>query len=261
MRRVCFPYPVLCSVSRQSSRLQCSHRGPQALPSLEQWRCWETWPWVWISGKRTDYQKPVLSPRQHRKVRVALAQSFQNQGACPSDQIRSDQSLSRVRLFATPWIAARQASLSITNSWSSLRLTSIESVMPYSHLMLCRPLLLLPPKGWPRAKLKSCLPLLLGIQKAKSEWQSWLLVSWEQSLHLSWPPRLVRWHRPPLNQARGPPAWRRLPTLSLLGPTVSSLSSLLRHLLFSVIVLALGVTPRKTIWSCSLVWESFPHPF
>ena len=47
-----------------------------------------------------------------------------------SDQIRLDQSLSRVRLFATPWIAARQASLSITNSWSSLRLTSIEPVMP-----------------------------------------------------------------------------------------------------------------------------------
>ena len=46
---------------------------------------------------------------------------------------------------ATPWIAARQASLSITNSWSSLRLTSIESVMPSSHLILCRPLLLLPP--------------------------------------------------------------------------------------------------------------------
>ena len=61
------------------------------------------------------------------------------------DQIRSDQSLSRVRLFATPWIAARQASLSITNSQSSLRLTSIESVMPSSHLILCHPLLLLPP--------------------------------------------------------------------------------------------------------------------
>ena len=59
--------------------------------------------------------------------------------------IRSDQSLSRVRLFATPWSAARQASLSITNSRSSLRLTSIESVMPSSHLILCRPLLLLPP--------------------------------------------------------------------------------------------------------------------
>ena len=54
-------------------------------------------------------------------------------------------SLSYVRLFATPWIAARQASLSITNSWSLLKLISIESVMPSSHLILCRPLLLLPP--------------------------------------------------------------------------------------------------------------------
>ena len=59
--------------------------------------------------------------------------------------IRSDQSLSRVPLFATPWIAARQASLSITNSRSSLRLTSIESVMPSSLLILCGPHLLLPP--------------------------------------------------------------------------------------------------------------------
>ena len=57
----------------------------------------------------------------------------------------SVQSLSRIQLFATPWIAARQASPSITNSWSSLRLKSIESVMPSSHLILCRPLLLLPP--------------------------------------------------------------------------------------------------------------------
>ena len=57
----------------------------------------------------------------------------------------SVQSLSRVQLFATPWIAARQASLSITNSQSSLRLTSMESVMPSSHLILCHPLLLLPP--------------------------------------------------------------------------------------------------------------------
>ena len=59
--------------------------------------------------------------------------------------IRSDQSLSRVRLFATPWITARQASLFITNSRSSPRLTSIKSVMPSSHLILCRPLLLLLP--------------------------------------------------------------------------------------------------------------------
>ena len=66
-----------------------------------------------------------------------LCQSFRG--------FRSDQSLSRVPLFATPWIAARQAFLSITNSRSSLRLMSIESVMPSSHLILCRPLLLLPP--------------------------------------------------------------------------------------------------------------------
>ena len=57
----------------------------------------------------------------------------------------SVQSLSRVQLFVTPWIAACLASLSITNSRSSLRLSSIESVMPSSHLILCRPLLLLPP--------------------------------------------------------------------------------------------------------------------
>ena len=57
----------------------------------------------------------------------------------------SVQSLSRVQPFVTPWIAAHQASLSITSSWSSLKLTSIESVMPSSHLILCCPLLLLPP--------------------------------------------------------------------------------------------------------------------
>ena len=57
----------------------------------------------------------------------------------------SVQSLSHVRLFATPWIIARQASLSITNSQSLLRLVSIKSVMPSNHLTLCCPLLLLPP--------------------------------------------------------------------------------------------------------------------
>ena len=59
--------------------------------------------------------------------------------------VQSVQLLSHVQLFATPWTAPSQASQSITNSWSSLKLTSIESVMPSSHLILCRPLLLLPP--------------------------------------------------------------------------------------------------------------------
>ena len=54
------------------------------------------------------------------------------------------QSLIHVRLFATPWTAACQASVSITNSWSLLKLMSIELVMPSNHLLLCHPLLLLP---------------------------------------------------------------------------------------------------------------------
>ena len=59
-------------------------------------------------------------------------------------QFSSAQLLSHVRLFATPWTAAPQASLSITNSWSLLNLMSIESVMPSNHFILCCPLLLLP---------------------------------------------------------------------------------------------------------------------
>ena len=58
--------------------------------------------------------------------------------------VSSVQSLSHVRLFATPWTAARQASLSITNSWSPPKPMSIESVMPFNHLILCHSLLLLP---------------------------------------------------------------------------------------------------------------------
>ena len=61
-----------------------------------------------------------------------------------SHSISSVQSLSRVRLFASPWTIAHQASLSITNSQSLLKLMSIESVMPSNHLILCHPLLLLP---------------------------------------------------------------------------------------------------------------------
>ena len=71
--------------------------------------------------------------------------SFCFEGYLSDMNISSVQSLSCVRLFATPGIAARQASLFITNSWSSPKLMSIESVMSSSHLILCRPLLLLPP--------------------------------------------------------------------------------------------------------------------
>ena len=66
--------------------------------------------------------------------------------------ISSVQSLSRVRLFATPWTTARQATLFITNSWSLLKFMPIESVMPSNHLILCQPLLL-PPSIFPSIRV------------------------------------------------------------------------------------------------------------
>ena len=66
------------------------------------------------------------------------------QQAVKNDQFNSVQSLIHVQLFVTPWTAARQASLSITNSQSLLKLMSFALVMPSNHLILCRPLLLLP---------------------------------------------------------------------------------------------------------------------
>ena len=76
--------------------------------------------------------------------RVATHSEWEWRSNHSSVQFSSFQSLSRVWLFATPWISACQASLSITNSRSSLRLTSIESVIPSNHPILCHPLFLLP---------------------------------------------------------------------------------------------------------------------
>ena len=75
----------------------------------------------------------------------------------------SIQSLSRVRLFETPWTAACQASLSFTSSWSSLKLMSIESVMPSNHLILCRPFLLLP-SIFPSIKVFSSESVLISFR-------------------------------------------------------------------------------------------------
>ena len=74
---------------------------------------------------------------------------------CHDLQFSSFQSLSRVRLFATPWTAAHKASLSITNSWSLLKPMSIKSVMPSNHLILCHPLLLAGSPCSPRDSQKS----------------------------------------------------------------------------------------------------------
>ena len=78
---------------------------------------------------------------------------------------RAVQSLSHVQPFATPWTAARQVSLSITNSWSSLKLMSIELVMPSNDLILCRPFLL-PPSIFPSSRVFSN-ELVLRIRRPK----------------------------------------------------------------------------------------------
>ena len=92
--------------------------------------------WTGHGGK--FWQNVAYQRREWQTPSVFLTQETH-------EQFSSVQPQSCVQLFATPWIAARQASLSITNSRSSFRLMSIESVMPSSHLILCHPLFLLPP--------------------------------------------------------------------------------------------------------------------
>ena len=105
----------------------------------------------------------------------------------PTNSVRgfsSVQSLSRVRLFATPWIAACQASQSITNSWSLLKLMSIKLVMPSNHLILCRPLLFLPPippsRGLPTNKGHKLL--LIETLFCALAYSTFRVVLWSRSL-------------------------------------------------------------------------------
>ena len=100
----------------------------------KQWKQWQTLFW------ETPKSLQMVIAAMKLKDACSLEEKL-----WPTSFSQPVQSLSRVQLFATPWIAARQASLSITNSQSLLRLMSIKSVMPSSHLILCRPLLLLPP--------------------------------------------------------------------------------------------------------------------
>ena len=94
-------------------------------------------------GERTF--SPTNSSEEHLNAEyIPQNNSWMSAEDNSSVQFSSVQLLSRVRLFATPWIAVCQASLSITNSQSLLKLVSIESVMPSSHLILSHPLLLLP---------------------------------------------------------------------------------------------------------------------
>ena len=121
--------------------------------------------------------------------------------------------LSRVRLFANPWIAARQASLSITNSRSSLKLTSIESVMPSSHLIFCHSLLLLHP-----------IPPSIRV------------FSNESTLHMKWPKywRFSFSISPMNTQDLSPLEWTGWISLQSKGPSsVFSNTTVQKHQFFS----------------------------
>ena len=122
--------PIVCRVG-PGKRWCCSSR-PKAV-------------WGWLSSSSGTSVFFLLKPSTDSMRPTHIREDNLLYSKSIKLMFRSDQSLSRVRLFATPRIAARQASLSITNSQSWLRLTSIESVIPSSHLILCRPLLLLTP--------------------------------------------------------------------------------------------------------------------
>ena len=105
----------------------------------------------------TEQQRPLPSASMKIEPRAAMAVDLQQSlrdfrvewgTLCSRESSGTVQSLSHVWLFATPWTAAHQASLSITNSWSLVKLMSIESVMPSNHLILFHPLLL-PPSIFP----------------------------------------------------------------------------------------------------------------
>ena len=98
---------------------------------------------VWIASHLCQNHPRCFTRRQ--TLTSGIWESEPSQVSQRNLHFSSVQSFSRVWLFATPWIAARQASLSITNSRCFPKLMPIESVMPSSHLILCRPLLLLPP--------------------------------------------------------------------------------------------------------------------
>ena len=154
------------------------------------------------------------------------------------------QSLSRVRLFVTPWTAAHQASLSITNSQSLLKLMSIESVMPSNHLILCRPLLLLP-SVFPRIRVCSN----------------------ESALHIRWPKYWsFSFNISPSNEHSGLISFRMdwLDLLAVQGtlksfptPQVKSINSLAFSFLYSPILTSIhDHWKNHSLDQTDLCWQS-----
>ena len=146
----------------------------------------------------------------------------------------SVQSLSCVQLFVTPWTAACEASLSITNSWSLLKLMSIESVMPSNHLILCCPLLF-PPSIFPSIKVFSS----------------------ESVLHIRWPKNWSPFSISPSNEYSGLISFR-MDWLDLLA-VQETLKSLLQHHSSKASILLCSVFYDPTLRSIYDYWKN--HSF
>ena len=163
-----------------------------------------------------------------------------------SVQFSSVQSLSRVRLFATPWTAARQASLSITNSWTLLKLMSIESVMPSNSLILCRPILLhafnlctwRPINDYEHLKVSNLLSMYIMIQKVKlrESLEEYGCSLWTQTVLPAPSPKLPSVNL--IGSYYSP--WKRLYsifTLSLHKTSINFLLPVLKYFFFSTLKL------------------------
>ena len=200
------------------------------------------WPWD-FPGKNTGvdyhfYSRGSSQPRDltqlhwqilyHRGTREAITRHFHIQILSHSVQLVSSvQLLSHVQFFVTPWTAARQASLSITNFWSLLKLMSIELVMPSNHLILCRPLRLLP-----------------------SIFPSIRVFSNESALHIRWPKYWnFSFNISPFNQHSGLISFR-MDWLALLA-VHRTLKSLLQH----------HSSKASILWRSAFFIVQLSHPY
>ena len=113
-------------------------------------------------------------PKMATNYQLLFSTRNENSSLSLESELSSVQSLSCVQLFAIPWTTARQASLSITNSWSLLKLMSIELVMPSNPLILCRPLLLLP-------SILTSIRVLSNESTLRIRWRKYLSLSFKIS--------------------------------------------------------------------------------
>ena len=224
------PCPLPASFLKATTSLKAASP-PSSLPCPPSWGSYQPSSWPRMRSPSTWV---ILLSCSHLLERVF-------------EQFSSVQSLSSVWLFVTPWTAACQASLSITNSWSLLKLMSIDSVMPSNHLILCRPLLLLP----------SVFPSIRVFSKKSALSIRWPKY-WSFSFNIS-----------PSNEYLGVISFRRYlldllaaqGTLRSLLQHHSSKASILQCSAFFVVQLShLYMTTGKTIALTSLVlWTNSPQ--